>query len=175
MRLSTAGWSASILMLLGLWAAPALADNCDSPPQPQDFTDDRTKKWTFCITVSKNDAGDWHLEDDRKTVPIEVPVDDTADLIFIMDRDYHPGAWLAAISIKRAVGDTPPADEFVGETNLQFADGNRKNLPGKRPRYKISNKNSVAAEYDYEIWIATDEQGDPFPVDPRIKNGGRSN
>ena len=168
----TAAWLAGML-LLGM-AVPAVADQCDPPPTPSQIADANKKNWKFCVTVVKVGENRWSFADDRKTEAIEVPVNDDADIIFKMDTGLHPDAWLAEIRIKRVGGETP-TDEFVGEDGHKFHVSETLKLSGKRPQFKVKNKNSVKAEYEYEVAIQTKDNDTLYKVDPRIRNGGRQN
>lgn len=166
----SAAWLAGIFLL---WlAAPAIADQCDPPPTASQIADANKKNWKFCVTVVKVGENRWALADDRKTKAIEVPVNDDADIIFKMDTGLHPDAWLAEIRIKR-VGGTTPTDEFVGENGHKFHVTETLKLNGKKPRFKVKNKNSVKGEYEYEVAIQTKGSDTLYKVDPRIRNGGR--
>jgi len=166
-------WAFAALGLLV--SGPALAARCDGPPSAAELQDSQKKFRRYCITVTKNAAGDWILEDDRKTTPIEVPLNDEADLIFMIDKDLKQEARLSALSIRRVSGETPPG-EFEGESGHRFDNGDRFNLPGNKWQYKVKNKNLEKGEYDYTIYIRLTADNDrEIEVDPRIKNGGRSN
>jgi hypothetical protein len=159
-----------------LAAAPALAERCDGPPAPADFEDSVAKTWHFCITVIEDGAGGWTLADDRKTKDIEVPPGDKARLIFMIDRDHRPEAWLAAISIARKDGSAPPPGEFVPETEpgKDFGASKKITLNGRPRAYPVNDLNRIKADYDYEIWVGT-ETGGEQSVDPGIRNGGSQN
>ena len=163
---------ASVLFLV--LAPPATAARCDGPPTEEQLADPSKKNWKFCITVVKLGENEWAFADDRKSKPIEVGINDDAEIIFMMDRDLHPDAWLAEIRITR-VGGTTPADEFVGENGHKFHQTGTLKPNGKQPRFKVKNKNSVKAEYEYEVAIKTKGSDTLYRVDPRIRNGGRQN
>lgn len=159
-----------------LVASPALAERCDGPPAAADFEDSVAKTWHFCITVIEDGEGGWTLADDRKTQDIEVPRGDKARLIFMIDRDQRPEAWLAAISIARKDGSAPPPGEFVPETEpgKDFGASKKITLNGRPRAYPVNDHNRIKADYDYEIWVGT-ETGGEQSVDPGIRNGGSQN
>jgi hypothetical protein len=167
------GWVIALLGTLG--AAPALAERCDGPPSQADIDDPATRKWHFCITVTRGSDGEWTLDGDRKTKDIEVPPGDTARLIFVIDRDYRGEAWLAAVSIAKKDGSKAPMREFVGEQEprVDFGEREKVDLPGRRQIYPIIDANQIRADYDYEVWVGTAD-GEQR-VDPGIRNGGRQN
>ena len=158
-----------------LGTMPALAERCDGPPSQEAIDDPRERQWHFCVTVTRNAQDEWTLEGDRKQKEIEVPRGDKARLIFRMDRDLHPDAWLAAVSIARKSGANAPRGEFVGEDHPKsdFGDSRKVVLPGRRASYRVKDFNQIEEEYYYEIWIGTAD-GD-HEVDPGIRNGGSEN
>jgi hypothetical protein len=160
-----------------LGAAPALAERCDGPPSAADRTAERVVPWRFCVDITKNADGEWILEGDRKTRDIEVPADHRADIIFQMDPDLHPNAWIAAVSIRKRGGGPPPAREFVSSVPPHDfgTDGGKIALPGRHLSYKVRDNNQLKQDYDYEVWIRTIDSDDDTPVDPGIRNGGRQN
>jgi len=165
-------WVVAAVGALG--ASPALAERCDGPPSAAELEDTQEKSRRYCITVSKVSAGGWTLLDDRKTVPIQVPINDTADLIFMIDRDFKDEARLSALSIRPVSGSTPPG-EFEGESGHKFDTGSKFTLPGNKWQYKVKNKNVEKGDYDYTVYIRLTSDNKEVEVDPRIKNGGRSN
>ena len=166
----SAAWLAGALLLA--LAAPVAAEQCDPPPTASQIADANKKNWKFCVTVVKIGEDRWSFADDRKTKAIEVPVNDDADIIFKLDTGLHPDAWLAEIRITRVGGETP-TDEFVGEDGHKFHVTETLELSGKRPSFKVKNKNTVKAEYEYEVAIQTKDSDTLYKVDPRIRNGGR--
>ena len=165
-------WAVAALGMLV--SSPALAERCDGPPSAAELEDIQEKSRRYCITVSKNAAGEWTLLDDRKTVPIQVPINDEADLVFMIDRDLKDYARLSALSIRPVSGETPPG-EFEGESGHKFDTGSKFTLPGSKWQYKVKNKNMEKGEYDYTVYLRLTADDTEIEVDPRIKNGGRSN
>jgi hypothetical protein len=160
-----------------LGTVPALAERCDGPPSATARAAERATPWNFCVNITKDADGRWVLEDDRKTVDIEVPARHKANIIFQMDPDLHPDAWIAAVRIRKKDGANPPAGEFVsGDPPHDFgAESDKIVLPGRRIIYKVRDDNQIKENYDYEVWIGTTGGSGDTAVDTGIRNGGNQN
>jgi hypothetical protein len=165
----------ALIVAFGLVSAgPVAADVCNKSLNENEFKDkDEKRNLRYCVVAISDGSGGWAFKDNLKNEDLLVGVNDTADIVFEVESEPGQKAWLARIEITPAGGESMPEGEFEGEDGKAFKKDTPIVLNGKRKKFKVKNKNTVAGVYDYTVWVGTD--GGETEVDPRIRNGGREN